>query len=139
MFVGFAGAVFNLEETRLLRPGETWDLAGYTLEYRQAQPVSHPHYAGAVARVSVREGGEPVGVLLPEKRMYFQQETPTTIPAVASSLREDLYVILVGLEPDQSAALKVYVNPLVNWVWIGGFVFVLGNTLLLWPLPRRAA
>jgi cytochrome c-type biogenesis protein CcmF len=71
--------------------------------------------------------------------MYFQQETPTTIPAVASTLREDLYVILVGLEPDQSAALKVYVNPLVNWVWIGGFVFVIGNTLLLWPLGRREA
>jgi cytochrome c-type biogenesis protein CcmF len=139
MFVGFAGAVFNLEETRLLRPGESWDLAGYTLEYRQARPVSDPHYAGAVVRVGVREHGQPVGVLLPEKRMYFQQETPTTIPAVASSLREDLYVILVGLEPDQSAALKVYVNPLVNWVWIGGVVFVLGNTLLLWPLPRRAA
>jgi cytochrome c-type biogenesis protein CcmF len=139
MFVGFSGAVFNLEETRLLRPGESWELAGYTLEYRQAQPLSHPHYAGAIARVGVRERGEPVGVLLPEKRMYFQQETPTTIPAVASSFSEDLYVILVGLEPDQSAALKVYVNPLVNWVWIGGFVFVAGNTLLLWPLSRRAA
>jgi cytochrome c-type biogenesis protein CcmF len=139
MFVGFAGAVFNVEETRLLRPGESWPIAGYTLDYRQAQPVSHPHYAGAVARVGVRANGEPLGVLLPEKRMYFQQETPTTIPAVASSLREDLYVILVGLEPDQSAALKVYVNPLVNWVWIGGFVFVAGNTLLLWPLGRRAA
>jgi cytochrome c-type biogenesis protein CcmF len=139
MFVGFAGAVFNLEETKLLKPGESWELAGYTLEYRQAQPLSHPHYAGAIARVGVRDRGEPVGVLLPEKRMYFQQETPTTIPAVASTLREDLYVILVGLEPDQSAALKVYVNPLVNWVWIGGFVFVIGNTLLLWPLGRREA
>jgi len=139
MFIGFAGAAFNLEETRLLKPGESWDVAGYTLDYRQAQPVNHPHYAGAIARVGVRERGVPVGVLLPEKRMYFQQETPTTIPAVASSLREDLYVILVGLEPDQSAALKVYVNPLVNWVWIGGFVFVFGNTLLLWPLGRRGA
>jgi len=139
MFVGFAGAAFNLEETKLLKPGESWDLAGYTLEYRQAQPLSHPHYAGAIARVGVREHGKPVGILLPEKRMYFQQETPTTIPAVASTLGEDLYVILVGLEPDQSAALKVYVNPLVNWVWIGGFVFVIGNTLLLWPLGRREA
>jgi cytochrome c-type biogenesis protein CcmF len=137
MFVGFAGAAFNLEETRVLAPGQTWEVGGYTLEYRQAQPVSHPHYAGAVARVGLREDGRPLGVLMPEKRMYFQQEQPTTLPAVASGWAEDLYVILVGLEPDRSAALKVYVNPLVNWIWIGGLVFVIGNTLLLWPMGRR--
>jgi cytochrome c-type biogenesis protein CcmF len=137
MFVGFAGATFNLEETKLLAPGESWDLAGYTVEYRQVRPVSNPHYAGAVARLALFDHGKPVGMLLPEKRMYFQQEQPTTIPAVSSGLAEDFYVILAGLEPDQRAALKVYVNPLVNWIWIGGFVFVFGNTLLLWPLRAR--
>jgi len=138
MFVGFAGATFNLEETKLLAPGESWQLAGYTVEYRQVRPVDHPHYAGAVARLALYDDGEPVGMLLPEKRMYFQQEQPTTIPAVSSNLYEDFYVILAGLEPDQRAALKVYVNPLVNWIWIGGFVFVIGNTLLLWPMGARA-
>jgi len=137
MFIGFAGATFNLEETKLLAPGEKWDIAGYTVEYRQARPVSHPHYAGAVARIALYDHGKPRAMLLPEKRMYFQQEQPTTIPAVASSFSEDFYVILAGLEPNQSAALKVYVNPLVNWIWIGGFVFVFGNTLLLWPLRTR--
>ncbi len=137
MFVGFVGAVFNLEETKILAPGEKWELAGYTVEYRQARPVSHPHYAGAVARLALYEGGKPIGMLLPEKRMYFQQEQPTTIPAVSSGVSEDFYVILAGLEPDQRAALKVYVNPLVNWIWIGGFVFVFGNTLLLWPFGGR--
>ncbi len=137
MFVGFAGAAFNLEETRLMRPGERWDVAGYTLEYRQVRPVRHAHYAGAVARLALYADGEPLGILTPEKRMYFQQEQPATLPAVASSLREDLYVILAGLEPDRSASYNVYVNPLVNWIWIGGFVFILGNTLILWPLPER--
>ena len=136
MFIGFAGAAFNLEETRLLRPGERWEIAGYTLEYRQLRPVSHPHYAGVVARVAVYDNGTPVGILEPEKRMYFQQEQPATVPAIASSLREDLYVILAGIEPDRSAALKVYLNPLVNWIWIGGFVFIVGNLLVLWPLPE---
>ena len=136
MFIGFAGAAFELEETRLMKPGERWELGDYTLEYRQAQPVSHPHYAGAIARIALWKDGEPVGILTPEKRVYLQQETPTTLPAVSSTLREDFYVILTGLEPDQSAALKVYINPLVNWIWIGGFVFVFGNTLLLWRMPR---
>jgi cytochrome c-type biogenesis protein CcmF len=137
MFVGFAGAAFNLEETRLLKPGERWEIAGYTLEYRQVRPVRDPHYAGAVARVAAYDNGNPIGVMTPEKRMYFQQEQPATIPAVVSSAREDLYLILAGLEPDQSASFKVYINPLVNWIWIGGMIFVFGNSLLLWPLPER--
>jgi len=138
MFIGFAGATFNSEQTKLLAPGESWNIGGrYTTEYRQVRPVSSPHYAGAVARLALSENGKPVAMLLPEKRMYFQQEQPTTIPAVWSSLSEDFYVILAGVEPDQRVALKVYVNPLVNWIWIGGFVFVFGNTLLLWPLRAR--
>ena len=137
VFIGFAGATFNFEDTKLLKPGESWQLGSYTVEYRQARPVSDRHYAGAVARLALYDHGQPVGMLLPEKRMYFQQEQATTIPAVASNLAEDFYVILAGLEPDQSAALKVYVNPLVNWIWIGGFVFVFGNTLLLWPFGKR--
>ena len=48
-------------------------------------------------------------------------------------------MILVGLEPDQRAALKVYLNPLVNWIWIGGLSFVLGNALILWPLSEKSA
>jgi cytochrome c-type biogenesis protein CcmF len=137
MFVGFAGSAFELEETRLLKPGERWEIGDYTLEYRQAQPLRHAHYAGAIARLALYHDGEPVGILTPEKRVYMQQEQPTTMPAVASTLREDFYVILTGLEPDQSAALKVYINPLVNWIWIGGYIFVIGNTLLLWRPQGR--
>ncbi len=136
-FIGFAGSAFNLEETRVLKLGETWELNGYRMHYRGVRPVKHPHYAGAIARVALHHNGKPVGVLEPEKRMYFQQEQPTTLPAVASNLREDFYLILVGLEPDRSAALKVYVNPLVNWIWLGGLIFVLGNAIVLWPLAER--
>jgi cytochrome c-type biogenesis protein CcmF len=137
MFIGFAGAAFDREETRLLKPGETWEIGSYKLQYRSVQPLDHRHYAGAMARLALWHNDQPVAMLQPEKRFYFQQEMPTTLPAVSSSIREDLYVILASLEPDQSIALKVFVNPLVNWIWAGGLVFVLGNTLLLWRSAER--
>ena len=74
---------------------------------------------------------------MPERRVYMQQEQPTTLPAVSSTLREDFYVILTGLEADQSAALKVYINPLVNWIWLGGWTFLVGTVLVMWPHPER--
>ena len=44
-------------------------------------------------------------------------------------------MILTAIEPNGSATLKIYRNPLVNWIWIGGFTFVLGAIVLLWPHP----
>ena len=54
-----------------------------------------------------------------------------------STLREYLYVILTALEQDGSATLKIYRNPLVNWIWIGAAVFVLGTIAVMWPHPSR--
>ena len=44
---------------------------------------------------------------------------------------------LTALEADGSATLKVYRNPLVNWIWIGGLVFVIGTLAVMWPHPTR--
>jgi len=137
MFVGFAGATFDLEDTKPLAPGEKWNIGKYTLEYRYASPLDHPHYAGAEARLNLWKGDEPVTTLKPERRFYFQQGQMATLPAVWSNFQEDFYVILNGVEQDQSVSVKVFINPLVNWIWIGGFVFIIGNTLLLWRVPER--
>jgi cytochrome c-type biogenesis protein CcmF len=69
--------------------------------------------------------------------MYWLQEQPASIPSIHSTLREDLYVILTALEADGSATLKVYRNPLINWIWVGAGVLVLGTVVILWPHPGR--
>ena len=69
--------------------------------------------------------------------MYWLEQQPASIPSIHSTLREDLYVILTAVEPDGSATVKIYRNPLVNWIWIGGYTFVLGTLAILWPHPER--
>ena len=95
------------------------------------------HYGGAVARIALYEHDRPVATMLPEKRMYWLEQQPASIPAVWSSLNEDLYVILTAIEADGAATLKIRRNPLVSWVWLGGFTFVLGTALVMWPHPER--
>ena len=58
-----------------------------------------------------------------------------TIPGVRSSLEDDFYVLLVDWQPisSQGATFKIYRNPLVTWLWIGGFVFSLGTMVAAWP------
>jgi cytochrome c-type biogenesis protein CcmF len=52
-----------------------------------------------------------------------------------SSLEEDLYVVLVDWQPinSQGATYKIYRNPMVGWLWIGGLVFMLGTLVAAWP------
>ena len=53
--------------------------------------------------------------------------------AIRYGLWDDLYVILVGWDQDETAAFTVLVNRLVTWVWIGGGVLFLGSLIALWP------
>ena len=51
-----------------------------------------------------------------------------------STLKEDLYVIYEGNNPDTGhPIIKAFINPLVNWLWIGVLTVVLGTGLALVP------
>jgi cytochrome c-type biogenesis protein CcmF len=58
-----------------------------------------------------------------------------TIAGVRSSIEDDVYIILADWEQTTatSATFKFYLNPLVNWLWAGGLVFVLGTLIAAWP------
>jgi cytochrome c-type biogenesis protein CcmF len=138
VMIGIAGSILNEERLENVSPGSELRIHDYRLRYLTAEALPNQHYGGARARLALYDGDEPVGVMLPEKRMYWLQQQPASIPSVYSTLREDVYVILTALEADGSATLKVYRNPLVNWIWIGGGVFVLGTVAIMWPHPRRS-
>jgi cytochrome c-type biogenesis protein CcmF len=47
-------------------------------------------------------------------------------------------VLLIGWDNSgTSATFKVYINPLINWVWIGGIVMILGTMIAAWSNPAR--
>jgi cytochrome c-type biogenesis protein CcmF len=138
VLMGAAGSAFNEEALENVAPGGSLDFREYRIDYLTAEPIPAQHYGGAVARLALFRRGEPLAMMLPEKREYWLEEQPSSIPSIYSTLREDLYVILTAIEPDGSATLKVYRNPLVNWIWIGALTFVIGTAVLVWPHPGRA-
>ncbi|MDH5305738.1 MAG: cytochrome c biogenesis protein CcsA, partial [Myxococcales bacterium] len=137
VLMGAAGSVLNEERLENVRPGDEVRIQDYRLRYLTAKALPAKHYGGAVARIALYQDGNALAVMVPEKRMYWMQEQPASIPAIYSTVSEDLYVILTAVEADGSATLKLYRNPLVNWIWIGGFVFILGTITVMWPHPRR--
>jgi cytochrome c-type biogenesis protein CcmF len=94
----------------------------------------------ARAVVSVYKNGRYVGELYPRRDYYYESQQPMTIPGLRSTMEDDFYVLLVDWQPISSAGatFKVYHNPLVNWLWFGGFVFILGTMVAAWPEGERS-
>ncbi|HVQ35708.1 MAG TPA: cytochrome c-type biogenesis CcmF C-terminal domain-containing protein [Candidatus Bathyarchaeia archaeon] len=81
-----------------------------------------------------------------ERTAGREVKTPSTEVAIHKSFAltapqrfgEDFYVTPLGVDPVSGKAnFRVFVNPLVNFLWIGGFVFVLGATICILPDSRE--
>ena len=57
--------------------------------------------------------------------------------SIYSTLKEDVYLILVGYnQGGQNAKFQLFINPLINWVWIGGILMIFGSVWAMWPTAR---
>jgi len=84
--------------------------------------------------VSVFKGDRYVGELHPRRDFFYDSQQTMTIPGVRSTMEDDFYVLLVDWQSSaQGITFKVYHNPLVNWLWVGGLVFILGTLVAAWP------
>jgi cytochrome c-type biogenesis protein CcmF len=136
IFVGIvASSIFRVEKQEPLEIGQELPIAGYVLRYEGVEDASDPHVEILRARVAVfSDSGESLGMVYPEKRFYRKPEQPTTEVSIRSTLAEDLYVILASYEPESGLGIfQVYVNPLIAWMWIGGWVLALGTGICVWP------
>lgn len=146
MALGVIGIeMFQTETQGTIRPGESLSLSGYTVTFRELADFDTADGRNvARAVVEVTRGGKVLGELYPRRDYYYAQQQPMTIPGVRSTMEDDLYVLLVDWQPISAdgATFKIYHNPLVNWLWLGGLVFIVGTFVAAWPdkdpAPARA-
>jgi cytochrome c-type biogenesis protein CcmF len=148
--IGIIGIEFFQQETQgQLAIGERLQVGGYAVEYKElAEFQTSDGRLVDRAVVNVYRDGVFVRELYPRQDFYMESRQPMTIPGLHSSWEVDVYVLLVSWEPisNANATFKLYVNPLVSWVWLGGMVFIFGTLVAAWPereaelvrLPARA-
>ena len=142
MAIGIIGIEFFQSETQgRLAIGQEMELGPFSLEYESlAEFDAGDGRLVDRAVVNVYKEGVFLRQLYPRRDFYFESQQAMTIPGLYSTLEEDFYVLLVEWEPvtAQSATFKIFLNPLLNWLWIGGIVFILGTGVAAWPEPERA-
>jgi len=145
LFVGFAGSAFKVEQEVRVRKGEPLTVGDYTLHFQGLSEEQHADKLVVLARLDVDRGGKRYGVLGPARHLHKNRQRSTTTEVdYQIGPVEDLYVALVGLsQSGEEASLKVVVNPLLLWMYVGTFLLTLGAAVALGLgrvlEPRRAA
>ena len=138
MAVGIIGSnLFQQQTQGLLHQGEQMVLGPYMVTYKGLDDFKVDNGEREVTRatLAVYRSGTYLGDLHPRRDLYVATGEPVTIAGVQSSVQDDLYVILADWEQTtaSSATFKIYLNPLINWVWTGGIIFIVGTLVAAWP------
>lgn len=141
--VGIVGSSFyKVEQQVVLERGESVTVKGYELIYESADFQVTQEKQRNAATVAVYRKGRLLCRLTPESNFHWNIQQRVSEVDIHYSLTEDLYLVLAGLEDEGNLAIfQVFINPLVNWIWLGGALMILGTVVAAWPsvAERRAA
>jgi cytochrome c-type biogenesis protein CcmF len=138
MVIGITGSsAFKLEDQATLSRGQRLNVGSYVLRYDKLGKYNDRNREVFVATLAVFKDGQPLGTIRPEKRYYVNADEPTTEVSLRSTLLEDLYVTMPKIGKNNAVTLRVAVNPLLVWVWIGGFLMVIGGVISIIPKRKR--
>jgi cytochrome c-type biogenesis protein CcmF len=138
--IGIAvSSVYKVEREQTLKPGESMSVGRYGIRFDALAAGERPTHVLVWATLTAFKDGTPLRELTPGQRFYPNQQSPFASVDARYHLTEDLYVILSAFERDGSAAtIKVIINPMISWIWIGGVVILLGVLVAVLPERRLA-
>jgi cytochrome c-type biogenesis protein CcmF len=138
--IGVIGSsAYDTTREQRLQPKESMTVRDYTLTYRGTTQERGPNAVELRALVDVERDGERLGTMRPGKNSYLAEQQVSNESAIRSDRLngEDLFLIAEQLQAGGPVFLKVLVKPLVNLIWLAGFVFVGGALIALWPDARE--
>jgi cytochrome c-type biogenesis protein CcmF len=133
--IAFSGAYKQTTEA-ILDKGQSLKVAEYEVTYKQFKERITKGMAAYQAVLEIKKEGRLVGKLQPERRLYRKFDQPFAEASVLPGLGDELYATLLGFSEQEVISLQVSVNPLVNWIWIGGVIICVLAWLALQRLKK---
>ena len=131
---GIAGMALSQQAIVAVSPGQVTHLAGYDWTLNKISTVQGPNYVARVATVTVTDHGHLVAILHPGRRSFPLQQQTTNDTSIRTNFLVDLYSAM-GDETGGRVVLRLHVNLLAPWIWLGALVMASGGGLSL--LDRR--
>ncbi len=137
--LGVAGGAYGSTKVQKLEPDQTMQIRGYDLRYLGSVARTEPNRTEVRARFAVSRDGKSLGVYEAGKNRYpVEGQDSNEVGIRTDWLRaEDLFLIGEQFNADGSVVVKALVNPLVDLIWLAGFVFLFGSLVAMWPDERE--
>lgn len=130
--IAFSGAYQQSAEA-ILDKGQSLKIDEYVITYKKFEERLSPSLAAYQAVLEVKREDKLLGILRPERRMYRKFDQPFAEASVLPGFGDELYATLLGFSEQEVISLQVRINPLVNWIWIGGVIMC----ILAWFVWQR--
>ncbi len=127
--VGMEGLAGSIQGTMI--PGDKMPLRSYEVEFVElTTEYENPEYMTIEAELVLWKDGKAVAKLYPGQHLYEDRGQYVSIPDKQSTLRGDFYTLLLDYSSMMGyVTIQASDNPLVNFMWIGALLMVLGAAL----------
>jgi cytochrome c-type biogenesis protein CcmF len=115
--------------------GETIEFAGHTFTLVDLTDFKTPRAVGIKALISI-DGGQAYA---PAISKFTASGQDVATPSVKTGLTGDIYLTLEnGSKPSTGEAkIKLFIKPMIVWLWVGGLMCAFGTILAAFPGRHR--
>jgi cytochrome c-type biogenesis protein CcmF len=138
-FACAAVTAWTVEDIRVLKPGEGYDLGAYRVTLAGVREVEGPNFLSTTADFVVTKDGQFVAELFPEKRIYPVAGMPTTEAGIDYGLTRDIYLVIGDPQEGGGYAVRGYLKPFATCIWLGVILMALGGVISLTDRRWRVA
>jgi cytochrome c-type biogenesis protein CcmF len=126
-----ATAAWNTELIHTMKPGESVKFGDYQATLVKVEPLQGPNYTAERATIALTRDGQPFTLLTPERRMFTLQQRQVSETSIQTNLLRDLYATLGEGDARQGWVVRLYLNPLAPWIWLGAALCAMGGFVSL--------
>lgn len=130
--MGVAGVShLSVEKDVAMHAKDSIQVQGYEFYLHELESIKGQNYDGVQATISIKKSGALVGTLYPQKRNYVISMMPMTEVGLKAGLWQDIYIALGDPIDEDAWAVRVYVKPMVRFMWLGALVMALGALIAM--------
>jgi len=126
---------YDIERDVKLAVGDSIAFEHYDFHFDSVDELQGKNYTGSVGVFTVKNDGDFVATMKPEKRIYTVQRMPMTEAAIDAGVTRDLYIAMGEMLPDGAWAVRIYYKPFIRWIWFGPLMMGFAGILMM--LDRR--
>ena len=126
-----ATAAWNTELIHTMKLGESQPFGDYKVTLTKVEPLTGPNYTAERATIAVTLDGQPFTTLTPERRLFTVQQRQVAETSIQTNLLRDLYATLGEGDARQGWVIRLYLNPLAPWIWLGAAFCAIGGFVSL--------